>query len=534
MIKSCTPWLLVLAVCATPALADDAVTATATIETAPAPVDPAPAVVASAASDAPAKEEVCNDKLDNDGDSVLDCGDSDCKDESYCKPDGKPEGGNDRCSDWIDNDGDGQIDCEDQECKLASVTVCNGSWQGDLEGTGGDGTSHTSGGGEREPSDAGSSGSSGNKRLYSGDVEQPDSSEGVGFVGIRFGIVAAVQQLVTSTNAAVEDTYATRIDTRFDTLQLRAFGNLPLLEDSFFLLSIAAAQSPRLTFALFQFPLGNGHYMNINTGGGTLSSQPLVSVAKLPLLDRPTYFLRPFDQFLDAGVEVNGPIILNLLRYRVMAGGGTGLEGNFGGRFFEDATINPTFTAGGQLWFTPVGIYNRFDSPFLYRPVPQAAAFALGAKYEQREAERFPAAHATAVYRQGVFAAQVESYSKAELNYGALQMANYLQVGVLLYPEWFFLAADVGHFMSSDPGMLTTVTGIKTDGDASTLPNALRRQVNNFQARAALHWYFWRQNGVMSARYSFTQSDPVPLGAQATRTFPVVTNEVVLQAQVRF
>jgi hypothetical protein len=529
MIKSCTPWLFALAVCATPALADDAVTATATIETAPvAPV----AVPVAPVADAPAKEEVCNDKVDNDGDSVLDCGDSDCKDESYCKADGKPEGGNARCSDWIDNDGDGQIDCEDQECKLASVTVCNGSWQGDLEGTGGDGAAHTTNGGEHEAGD--SDAPAGNKRLYSGDVEQPDSAEGVGFVGIRFGIVAAVQQLLTSTNAQVQDDYTNRIETRFDTLQLRAFGNLPLLEDSFFLLSIAAAQSPRISFALFQFPLGNGHYMNINTGGGTLSTQPLVSVAKLPLLDRPTYFTKPFDQFLDAGVEVNGPVILNLLRYRVMAGGGTGLGGTFGGRLFEDATINPTFTVGGQLWFTPVGIYNRFDSPFLYRPVPQAVALALGTKYEQREAERFPAVHATAVYRHGIFAALGETYSKAELNYGSLQMANYLQLGVLVVPEMFFLAADVGHFMSSDPGMLTSVTGIKTDGDASTLPNALKRQVNSYQARGALHWFFWRQNGVMSARYSFTQSDAVPLGAQADRKFPVITNEVTLQAQIRF
>lgn len=527
MIKSCTPWLFALAVCATPARADDAVTATATIESAPA----APAAAAPVAAETPAKEEVCNDKLDNDGDSVLDCGDSDCKDESYCKPDGKPEGGNARCSDWIDNDGDGQIDCEDQECKLASVTVCNGSWQGDLEGTGGDGTSHANGG-EHEAGDGG--GDTGNKRLYSGDVEQPDSSEGVGFVGIRFGIVAAVQQLVTSTNAAVEDTYATRIDTRFDTLQLRAFGNLPLLEDSFFLLSIAAAQSPRVSFALFQFPLGNGHYVNINSGGSTLSAQPLISAAKRPLLDTPRYLLASFDQFLDAGAEVNGPIILNLLRYRVFAGGGTGLFGDFGGRFFEDATINPTYTVGAQLWATPIGIYNRFDSPFLYRPVPQAAAFALGAKYEQREAERFPAVHAIAVYRNGIFAAQAESYNKAELNYGTLQTANYLQLGLLLYPEWFFLAADVGHFLSSDPGMLTSVTGIEVDGDFDSLPNSLRRQVNQVQARAALHWFFWRQNGVMTARYSYTMADPIPLGAQADRQFPVVTNEVVLQAQLRF
>jgi hypothetical protein len=38
----------------------------------------------------------------------------------------------------------------------------------------------------------------------------------------------------------------------------------------------------------------------------------------------------------------------------------------------------------------------------------------------------------------------------------------------------------------------------------------------------------------MSARYSFTKSEPVPLGAQADREFDIFTNEVTLQAQVRF
>jgi hypothetical protein len=475
-----------------------------------------------------AKETICNDGIDNDGDSVFDCGDSDCADEPYCQPDGKPETGPARCSDWIDNDKDGLIDCEDQECFNSSV--CKGSWKGPLSGDGGN-TNSAGPGGDVEAPDGDPAALN---RAYNGDVEQPDSEDGVGFVGIRFGVVAAIQETFTTTNLNDATEYQQRLDTRFDTLQLRAFGSLPLLEDSFFLLSVAAAQSPRITFAMFQFPLGEGHYINMNTGGGTLSAQPLVSAAKRPLLDNPNYLRNPFDQFLDAGVEINGPIVLNRLKYRVFAGGGTGLFGNFGGRRFEDASINPTYSAGTQLNFTAVGIYNRFDSPFLYRSVPTAAAFSLGAKYEQRERERFPAAHGMAVFRTGIFAAQFESYNKAELNYGALQTANYLQVGVLAIPELIFLAADVGHFYTSDFGQLTTLTKIPIAGELSDIPNSIRRQQNQLQARAAVHWYFWRQNGVMTLRYTFDQADPVPLGPQRDRTFPVISHEGVLQAQIRF
>jgi hypothetical protein len=523
-----------------PARADDAAApvttsppaadATSTAPTSTAPTSTAPTSTAPTSA-TPARESDCSDRTDNDGDAVIDCGDSDCDAEPHCKPDGKPESSNAKCSNWIDDDGDGLIDCEDQECKFAKITVCEGSWSGDLDGTGGDG--HSSGGvaGVVEGPDGDASAP---KRHYTGDVEQPDGDGGVGFVGIRFGVVAGVQQLLTTTNIADPATYESRIDTRFDTLQLRAFGALPLLEDSFFLLSMSAAQSPRISFAMFQLPLGQGHYVNINTGGSTLSAQPLVSAAKRPLLDTPSYLLKPFDQFLDAGVELNGPVVLNKLRYRVFAGGGTGLFGEFGGRRFEDASVNPTYSAGTQLWWTPVGIYNRFDSPFLYRSVPLAAAFALGGKYEQREQERFPALHGIGVLRWGRFAGTVESYNKAEINFGALQTANYLQVGFLVIPEVLFAAADVGQFYTSELGALTDTTGIATAGDLAAVPNAVKRQRNQLQGRGALHWFFWRQNGVLSARYTFDTLDPAPVGPQRDRTFPIITHEAVLQAQLRF
>ncbi len=501
--------------------------------------DPEPAAAASeggvvsgeapvrAADPAAAVETNCTDHVDNDGDAVSDCGDSDCAKEAHCQPDGKPEATDAKCSDWIDNDGDGAIDCEDKECQLSTISVCTGSWQGDVDGEGGEGTS-----GPHDPAAATSEGGEG-KRVYNGDVEQPDSEGGVGFVGIRFGIVAGVQESLTTTNTNAADTYETRIDTRFDTLQLRAFGSMPLLEDSFFLVSMQAAQSPRITFAMFQFPLGGGHYANLNSGGGTLSAQPLISTAKRPLLDIPRYLVNPFDQFLDAGLELNGPIVLNLLRYRVFAGGGTGLFGDFGGRRFEDANVNPTFSAGAQVWMTPVGIYNRFDTPFLYRPVPMAVAFAVGAKYEQREQERFPAVHGVGVFRYGLFAAQFESYNKAEINFGALQTANYLQLGFLLWPEWFFVAVDGGQFYTSNFGESAKI-GLTPAKNLADIPNALKRNRIEYQARAALHWFFWRQNGIMSLRYTFDSTDPIPVGPQADRTFPVVTHEGVLQVQIRF
>jgi hypothetical protein len=200
---------------------------------------------------------------------------------------------------------------------------------------------------------------------------------------------------------------------------------------------------------------------------------------------------------------------------------------------FDDVTVNPTYSVGAQGWITPIGIYNRFDSPFLYRPVPMALAFALGGKYEQREQERFPAVHGVGVFRYGLFSVQAESYNKAELNFGALSTANYLQMGLLLYPEWFFLAADVGHFYTTDFGELTKY-GVTVPGDLSLIPNSVRRVRGTVQARAALHWFFWRQNGVLSVRYTYDQTDPNGIGPQRDRTFPVISHEAILQAQLRF
>ncbi|MCA8963117.1 MAG: hypothetical protein KDC38_21485, partial [Planctomycetes bacterium] len=90
-----------------------------------------------------AVENDCTDRVDNDGDMVLDCGDDDCHDHPSCQPDGKAERDDERCSDWVDNDEDGYLDCEDFDCQ--GVDVCMGSWDRELagqsiEGDGGVGT----------------------------------------------------------------------------------------------------------------------------------------------------------------------------------------------------------------------------------------------------------------------------------------------------------------------------------------------------------------------------------------------------------
>ena len=190
-----TPWLLALILAVTaPALAGEDAPVAAPAEATPASAAP---IAATPVAELPATETICNDHVDNDGDAVYDCGDTDCSKETYCQADGKPETGKERCGDWIDNDGDGLIDCEDQECQLGNIPNCKGSWKGDFDGEGGSATGDEAPGGEVEGGDVPATGDK--KRAYRGDVEQPDSEDGVGFIGIRFGVVAAVQQLLTTT-----------------------------------------------------------------------------------------------------------------------------------------------------------------------------------------------------------------------------------------------------------------------------------------------------------------------------------------------
>lgn len=477
-----------------------------------------PARAEGTAPDDDKHESNCSDGVDDDGDGVVDCGDSDCKGQPACASDGKPESGPARCSDWIDNDGDGLIDCDDSECQR--FPVCQGSWKGPVEGNG-------------DQAVAPEGGSAPSARKLAPGIEAADSNDGVGFVGVRFGIVAGLLQDLSYSNAAKANTYVASMDTRINLLQLRAFGQLPLLDDSFFLINIRGEVSPRLTFAMFQVPIGGGHYLNVNTGGGSLDNSLILSAAKQPLLEPAFWMTSAFEQGNSVAVEASGPLMPGALRYRAFVGGGAGFSaGNVGNRRFSLGDVNYTYSVGGQLQASPIGTYDRFESAFLYKEVPLALGVTLGAKYDQREQERFPALNFASTLRWGRFVLSVEDYAKAELNFGALQDAYDVTLGVLIVPEWLFFAVDGGQFYTSDFGALETATGYKVKKPPATLSSDLRRERAETDLRAALHFFFWRNNGVLSLRYAMQIADSSL--AASKRTAPITTHDMWLSTQFRF
>ncbi|MEX1362117.1 MAG: hypothetical protein AB1Z98_03275 [Nannocystaceae bacterium] len=466
-------------------------------------------------------ESVCDNGKDDDGDLVFDCGDADCKDDPACQPDGQEEYDDARCSDWIDNDSDGYVDCDDFDC--GKVDICKGSW--DLVGappvgTGGDGT--TGGGGSGTTVVDGSSmglkeGQSPDDLIGVGDDADGERnnyfcSDGIDNDGdgnvdcqdlgcrldtavtvcqgegdFRFSLVARLEQSAVIRNdseAQRNDGEFERFDTQFSSIQLRVLGQMPFIQNSFFLLSMRAERTPRMTFALFQVPLGKrGHYLNVNSGGGGLSLELVRSVHKRMLADPAFYVYNAFEQGNGAAVEVGGPIDKKgKFLYRSFVAGGAGrFNGNIGGRFFPDDNRNYTWSVGAQAWMNLIGYYSRWDSPFLYTPAPTTLAVAVGAKYDQRSQERYPAANVQAVFRWRRLIMLAEGYGKRELNFQNWQVAYNVQVGVLPISKRLLLAADAGQYFTTD-----------FENPPAELGSDLRRQLREFQYRAAAHVYLWR------------------------------------------
>ncbi|MDP2670668.1 MAG: hypothetical protein Q8O99_07380 [bacterium] len=68
---------------------------------------------------APGQFEICNNNMDDDGDSLIDCLDDACENASNClAPSGT--GSEDDCTDNVDNDEDTKTDCADSDCNNAS------------------------------------------------------------------------------------------------------------------------------------------------------------------------------------------------------------------------------------------------------------------------------------------------------------------------------------------------------------------------------------------------------------------------------
>lgn len=517
----------------------------------PAPsVAPADANITLPEVPAPEQHEtLCTGGQDEDGDSLADCADADCYHAANCQTGQGEERTNQACSDWVDNDGDGATDCDDRDCQESHVTMCKGSW-------GGGASSATSSHGAAAQDDALpqlSSGMSVEDLIGTGtdkDGERNDElcSDGIdndgdgrtdcadfgckfdpavvvcsGAPGIRFsavvGVGASYQWDYDQANNVIEQTP----DIRFSRIQLRALGPIPFIERSFFLINIRAERTFRLTFANFQLPLGNaGHYVSLNSGSGTLSSGLITSIAKQALLDPPFYLFNSFEQGNGAAVEIGGPITDDkTLSFRSFFAGGAGeFNGNVGGRFFRSDERNFSWTAGGQLQYDFKGRIDRFDSQYIYTALPLAASVRVGAKYEQRSTERFMAWNAYLGVRAWHFILGAESYSKYVFDYNSIQTAWNLQVSALLVPKTLMLAADVGGFHVPQG----------YNASAPSFDATFRRPVPEWQWRAALHWYFFRNIGIVSAVYGEHRYDENP---DNTRD-PRLERNLRLEAQFRF
>jgi hypothetical protein len=492
----------------------------------------------SAAAQPTGTETNCTDRVDNDGDSVMDCADADCYENDACKSGGGLENSNQLCSDFVDNDGDGYTDCDDRDCQTQSITVCAGSWEGPLSGTGV--KPKSTGGGDATPTDTipelgegmtvedligkgdDADGERSDQLCSDGFDNDQDGMTDCADIGcrfdpnvtvcrgapnLRFSIVAHVTSSYETTNDHAQDDpiglepnegreFAAiadgQLDTRFSVLQLRAFGPLPGIQDSFFLVSVRAETAPRLTFAMASFPIGGGHFVNINSGGGGISNALILSAAKRPLIDAPFYVYSAFEQGNGAALEVSGPIIPGKLDYRSYVAGGSGFfNGNVGGRFFTFDNENFTYSLGGQLTFAALGYVSRWDSGYMYTEVPTALSFGLGAKYDQRAQEIYPALNANMIFRSGRFMATAETYMKRELAFVSNQVSYNVMGGVLLWPKKLMFAMDFGQFLAGDMEKPPDV--FQTD---------LRRQRNETQWRAALHWYVWKNVGVLSLAFA--------------------------------
>lgn len=542
--------LIVLAMlCAGPAWADEAPPAGKPVEGAPAAAAEAPAAeaVAPSAEAGPAKKETnCSDRKDDDGDGVVDCADADCAKSDACKVGSGPENTNARCSDWFDNDGDGFVDCDDPDCEGNGITICKGSWKGE-----GDGPSAGASAGEDLPElkdgmtvedligKGGDKDGERSDEVCSDGVDNdndgrvdcadfgcrfdPDVTVCRGNPGMRFSIVAGLENTIVRKGVQSEwdaGSLKTQYETRFARLQLRSFGPMPMIQNSFYLISIRAERDTRTTFAMFQVPLGrHGHYLNVNSGGGGLSVALITSTSKQLLLDPAYYMYSSFEQSNGAAVEVGGPLSKNrMFNYRAFVAGGSGRStGTIGGTYYVADNSNYTWSVGGQVAINAIGAMSRFDSPFLYTPVPSTLGFTVGAKYDQRSQERYPAFNVAGVLRHKRLYAQAETYGKYSLDYGNMPVAWNVQVGVLAIPKWLLLAADYGELVAG-----------KLENPPANLDTTLKKQLDERQARVAAHLYFYRNIGLLSLLFRHQEI------ADIEGKNPTKAQELVLSTQFRF
>jgi hypothetical protein len=494
------------------------------------------------------KEQNCGDRIDNDGDSVIDCADADCEHAAECKQGGQREQTNQLCSDFIDNDADGKIDCEDLDCQSAGVTACRGSYKGEVPGVQGRKGQHFA----LPPLDEGMSvdqliGKLGDKDGERNDYACSDGidNDGDGKTdcadygcrfdpqvticnpqpGFRFSVVAQIQQLYRIKDTNPVHANLNSWDTNFSLLQLRFLGPIANIENSFFLINLRAEKTPRLTFAMFQLPIGKlGHYVNVNSGGGGLTAQLIISASKHLLLEPAFFVYSAFEQGNGAAIEFGGPIDRGgRVNFRVFGAGGAGtFSGNVGGRFFSDANANYAWSAGAQFQFNAIGFHNRFDSPYLYNPSPLKLAFLVGGKYDQRSLERYPAWNGIGVLQWWHFYLMAETYWKRELEFKSWQYSYLVTLGALLWPRHLFIATDFGEYIAGD-------LEAPPENISAPVFADIKKQQDERQFRAALHWYAYETTGLVSFRYKFNEVKNSRYSADG-----YLSHEIALYATYRF
>jgi hypothetical protein len=499
----------------------------ATVETPPATaimtITPPPSHTASSPI---ASETQCDNHADDDGDGLADCADADCFDAPNCHAGGRLEGDERTCADWVDNDGDGYVDCDDSDCQTDNIRSCRGSARTSQTGTFSAASDDipdlepgqtledligTHGDSDGERSDMTCSDGIDNDNDGRTDCQDygcrfdPQVTVCVnGAPALRFSVVAGIGASLTL-NYDAQGNYISNTPTGgFQLLQLRALGPIPLINNSFFLISVRAEVGFRLTFAVLQLPLSNrGHYLQVNSGSGTLSPDLVISQGYQPLLTPAYYLTNAFEQGNGASAEVGGPIDdEGITRFRLFGAFGSGdSTGNVGGRFYRSDERNFSYVLGGMFQVNAAGRYDRFDNPMLYTPLPLTIAFQVGYKYEQRASERFMVGYAFGILRWWHFLVRAEAFTRYVLDYNAAQTSWNVLVGALIVPRTLFFAADIGSFVHNAP-----YQGLS--GSAMTPPQVTYIP-EEFQVRGALHWYYYRNVGMLSLLYAYTNTvDP--------------------------
>jgi hypothetical protein len=474
------------------------------------------------------REENCGDRLDEDGDGLADCADADCFDAETCEAGGTDENTEAACRDWLDNDGDGAVDCDDQDCQSPGIRACGGSWSGGS-------TTATSSAPEDLPELA--AGQSLEDLIgTNGDVDGERSDEtcadGIdndldgrmdcADIGCRFNPAVTVCQASSGIHLSIVAGGGGRLTLNYNAdgsytgnvplggitlVQVRALGQIPGIQNSFFLLSARLEDSFRLNFVLFQIPISpRGHYLQFNSGSGTLSSALIISAARQIMLDRAVYLNQAFEQGNGVVLETGGPIDEDgRLRFRLFATAGSNqFSSSVGGRFFSADDRNFAWSAGGQLQLDIAGHYDRIgDDPYMYTPSPLNVSFLAGLKYDTLPNERALAWHALGIFRFWHFQLRAESYSRYVFDYDAAQTAWNVMGTVLIVPRVLLFAADVGGFYHVSP-----YHNLPTSSTAMT-PMGVTYQPEQFQYRAALHWFFYRDVGILTFLYAETQREHV-------------------------